>query len=172
MAQKRETPNHPDFVLYRDLPKGNSTPIVIFHRNNLSLERFQKDINGFLYKECFNYKGISGEIIVRVYDDDPYQILFGLKKKTLRVRGTKNNFCLTLQLKNKRIPCLDEIIRREHLEIHFQCNGESWPIRPFQLKGIKSASHNGKSSYSHHKIDSANGWSAQHPFSGGSVTPK
>ena len=171
MAQKKEKRTYADFVIARVQP-SKKNPVVVFHRNNLSLNDFRRTEEGFLYEDCFSYKGIHGTIKVKVKGESLAKSLFRLKKKDLNVRGTYEHFGLTMQFANQKKPCIKKEFSRENVDISFECNGETWPISPYQLRGIKSSFHNGKAGKVQSNIATSDSWSIQHPYSGGSVTPR
>lgn len=161
-----------DFTVSRVLPPKGKPSYILFQRNNLRLSQFKRVGVGYVYESDSNFKGVHGTIRIRVKNEDLHYTLFSVKSKVISVHGKSTGFSVRIKLKDRRTPPIDEEISVGDVTISIHCEGEAWPDWKGKYVGLRKMSSGLKISKAPARVISATSWTAQHPYNGGSVTPR
>lgn len=169
---------YPDFFMKRKKLNENKT-VVIFRRNNLSFDDFERYNNTYYYIEDFNYNGINGAIHIELLSSNLYD-LFEANTKKVKIRGRKSRLGILL-----RFPSIEKYPFEAHgtvgkVKFHFICYKCKY-VRPerVSVNTFKKKPKKKRKSYSIHKsgkfnkgIYATNSYHFFHPYQGGGCSPR
>lgn len=163
---------YPDYTIKRKR-LNKKLVVVIFRRNNLSFNQFEKENGGYVFREKFSSHGIKGFLEILVHSDNLYDI-FSINSKTIKICGGRNHFGIYLRFSDQQPP-LKKKISKDIVTCKLLCEGKRFYFdtqrskdKDDQFVNIRSSS----SSKTTIKVPSSLSWSASHPMQGGGFSPR
>lgn len=172
MAKKKyNQQNMPDHVLKRKRLSRTKT-VVIFRRNNLSMDDFQEKDGCWVFVEKFDHHGVKCMIKLVIHSSN-FCTAFETNEKEMKIKGSPRSFGVFIRFPDMTLP-IDERGQYGKVEYHLKCIGKhlfydngkrfkkkSKAYTPFvprettQIAVPRSVSN-----------------AVRHPYSGGGVSPK
>ena len=172
----KQSSDYPDYVLKRSRLSKTKT-VVVFRRNNLNAESFEKVESGYFYHETFQHKGYKCLLELEVKGNDLSQV-FSIDTKTVKVKGWLKNFGIFLRFPDQERPPLKQRGEIDCLSYSLVVLGsrsfyldDPKAIRAKKRGKVTGLIHNTSVKTPGH-IPSSAVWNMTHPFQGGGVSPK
>lgn len=159
---------------------NKSKKVIIFRRNYLSIENFEKTNTGWFFQEEFFHYGTKSNFSLSIDTDDLSKI-FGLNSKTLKIKGNKNNFGLFVRLEKRELPF---VVDKDYdiIKVHLECEGKHLPYDDGSgIKNTKKKKEQEQNKlFEERKPTKSNniapysnvGYAMSHPYQGGGVSPR
>lgn len=151
---------------------GKNKISIIFRKNNISFNDFNRTDTGYIYEESFKRYGVTGKIYICV-DSDNFNDIFEINTKTVKIKGSKRQFGIYLRLPDQKELPLNKSGSKGCLKYKLYCEGEKLYYegkhkrRGEYWSGIHSISKS--KSYC---APSSMSWAAAHPYQGGGFSPR
>ena len=148
---------------------------LVFRRNNLSFDYFERVDGKYIFSENFLYRGIEGHFEIVVEGNNLFHI-FDINTKCSKVRGRSSHFGVYLRFQDQTKFPIRKEVQVDGVSFYLRANGNKLnlddPWARKRKENPKVIINRPRSSLTPIMIPYSIGWGAKHPYRGGGFSPR